>query len=80
MAEVAQLPQAEIVLLQARRQVVPGRRIAGATVRVRSVAAARAALERGGWKIRVRRSRQGSRICLPPEVCFGLWLELRQVN
>ncbi|MBN9660673.1 MAG: VOC family protein [Acidobacteria bacterium] len=80
MAEVAQLPEGEIVLLPGRRQVVPGRRIAGATVRVRSVAAARTALERGGWKTRVRRSRQGSSIFLPPEVCFGLWLELRQVN
>lgn len=80
MAEVARLPEGEVVLLPGQRQVVPGRRIVGATVRVRSVAAARAALERGGWKPRVRRSRQGSSIFLPPEVCFGLWLELRQVN
>ncbi len=78
MAEVARLPEGEVVLLPGKRQVVPGRRIAGATVRVRSMAEARAVLERGGWKTRVLRWEKGQSVFLGPEVGCGLWLELRQ--
>lgn len=78
MAEVARLPEGEIVLLPGRRELVPGRRIAGATVRVRSLAAAQASLERGGWKTQVRRWEKGQSVFLGPEVGCGLWLELRQ--
>lgn len=77
-AEVARLPEGEVVLLPGQRQVVPGRRIVGATVRVRSVAAAQGVLERGGWKARVLRWEKSQSVFLGPEVGCGLWLELRQ--
>jgi hypothetical protein len=50
---------------------VPGRRIVGATVRVRDLAAARRVLGGRGREI-------GSSIFLPPELTHGLWLELRE--
>src|SRR5258705_2698945 len=43
-ASVAHLVEGDVVLLPAARQLVPGRRIMGATVRVRDLAAARRAL------------------------------------
>jgi catechol 2,3-dioxygenase-like lactoylglutathione lyase family enzyme len=69
-ATVAQLTEGEVVLLQGARQLVPGRRIVGATVRVRDLAAARRVLAGRGQEI-------GSSIFLPPALTHGLWLELR---
>ena len=69
-APVAHLTEGEIVFLPAARQLVPGRRIVGATLRVRDLAAAR--------KVLAGRGREaGSSIFLPPALTHGLWLELR---
>jgi catechol 2,3-dioxygenase-like lactoylglutathione lyase family enzyme len=67
---VAHLTEGEVVLLPAARQLVPGRRIVGATLRVRDLAAARKVLAGRGQEI-------GSSVFLPPALTHGLWLELR---
>ena len=69
-AQVAHLNEGEVVLLPGARQLVPGRPIVGATVRVRDLAAARKVLAGRGQEI-------GSSIFLPPALAHGLWLELR---
>jgi catechol 2,3-dioxygenase-like lactoylglutathione lyase family enzyme len=76
---VATLPEGEVLLFHepARQQ----RRIAGATVRVRNLAAARRILERDPRVRDVLVAKRGaSSIFLPPSVTHGLWLELRQVT
>jgi hypothetical protein len=72
-AQIASLDEGEVVLLPAARQLLPGRRIVGATVRVRDLAAARRVLAGRGRVI-------GSSIFLPPEITHGLWLELREMR
>jgi hypothetical protein len=72
-AQVAQLDEGEVVLLPAARQLVPGRRVVGATVRIRDLAAARRVLAGRGRTI-------GSSIFLPPAITHGLWLELREIR
>lgn len=72
-ATVARLPEGEILLLPASRQVATGRPIVGATLRVRSLDAARRVLARGGVAIR---DTPAATFVLP-EAAHGLWLELR---
>jgi glyoxalase-like protein len=72
-AQVAHLAEGDVVLLPASRQLVPGRRIVGATMRVRDLATARRVLGGRGRAI-------GSSIFLPPELTHGLWLELREMR
>jgi hypothetical protein len=69
-AQIARLTEGEVALLPGARQLVPGRPIVGATVRVRDLAAARNVLAGRGQEI-------GSSIFLPPALTHGLWLELR---
>lgn len=69
-ATVAHLTDGEVILLPAGRQIVPGRRIVGATVRVRDLAAARQVLAGRGRE-------SGASIFLPPALTHGLWLEFR---
>jgi catechol 2,3-dioxygenase-like lactoylglutathione lyase family enzyme len=70
-APVAHLVEGEVVLLPAARQLVPGRRVVGATLRVKDLAAARRVLAGRGQAI-------GSSIFVPPARTHGLWLELRK--
>ena len=72
-AHVARLAEGEVVLLPGARQLVRGRRIVGATVRIRDLATAERATGGRGQKI-------GSSIFLPPAVTHGLWLELREMR
>ncbi|HXW05137.1 MAG TPA: VOC family protein [Vicinamibacterales bacterium] len=80
-AQVAGLPEGHVVLLPGSRQVVPGRRIVGATLRVRSLDAASAVLERqpfGRRLVRVTDARSAS-VFIPPGEAHGLWIELREI-
>jgi catechol 2,3-dioxygenase-like lactoylglutathione lyase family enzyme len=78
-AEVAELPEGTVVLLPGRRQAIPGRPIAGATVRVKSLATARKALEQVPGSVLASASGPGwSNVFLPPAITHGLWLELRE--
>jgi len=76
-AEVLGLGDGEVYLLPAAWQSVPGRKIVGATLRVRSVAKAREVLARGGLTgLREAQSERGASLFLPPAVTHGIWLEL----
>lgn len=75
-AGAATFPDGEIVLLPASRRLVPGRRIVGATIRTRSLAALREAMARAGLDApSVRRTPRGTSVVLPPDLAHGLWLE-----
>ncbi len=77
-AEVVSLQDAQIYLLPASRRLMPGRKIVGATVGVRSLAAARAALH-----VRLphrTRNGGGKSLFLPPSLTHGIWLELRETR
>jgi hypothetical protein len=77
-AEVVPLQEAEIYLLPPSRQLAPGRKIVGATVSVKSLAAARASL-RLPQTVEKPLAKDRS-LFLPPSVTHGLWLELREVR
>jgi hypothetical protein len=74
---VARLPEGEVRLGPGGR--AQGRRIEGATVRVRDLPAARRILERDPRiKDAIVANRDASSLFLPPAVTHGLWLEFRQ--
>lgn len=72
-AHVAKLNEGVVVLLPGARQLVPGRRIVGATLRVGSVAIARKALG-----VAAQTSSSPTSVFVPPSSTHGLWLELRE--
>jgi len=75
-ADVAVLPQGRIVLLPSKYMILEGRPVVGATLKVRSLAAARAFFARTPWAGAVVSN--GSSVFLPPAVTHGLWLEFRE--
>jgi catechol 2,3-dioxygenase-like lactoylglutathione lyase family enzyme len=76
-AEVMAVGDGEVYLLPVARQVTPGRKIVGATVRVRNLEKAREVLARAGFTgLREARSERGHSLFLPPAVTHGIWLEL----
>jgi catechol 2,3-dioxygenase-like lactoylglutathione lyase family enzyme len=78
-ATVARLAEGEVVLLPGSRQLVPGRRIVGATLRTKSLSATRDALTEGGLDVPATVSREdGTSIFLTPDLTHGIWLELRE--
>ncbi len=79
LATVARLEEGEVVLLPGSRQLVPGRRIVGATLRTKSLSAAREALTDGGLAVPAPVSTEdGTSIFLSPDLTHGIWLELRE--
>ena len=76
-AEVAQLGAESVVLLPGSRQLVAGRPIIGAVVRVKSLSTARQIIGAAGLLPDAPAGRATSSIFLPPTVTHGLWLELR---
>ncbi len=78
-ATVARLPQAEVVFLPRSRQLVPGRRIVGATLRTRDLDAVRRVLAASSWSTPpVVEGTNGRSLFLPPSLTQGIWLEFRQ--
>jgi catechol 2,3-dioxygenase-like lactoylglutathione lyase family enzyme len=78
-ATLARFPEGDVVLLPKDRQLVPGRRIVGATLRVRSLATVEAVLARGASPAPGRvAGPQGTSIFLAPALTHGLWLEFRE--
>jgi catechol 2,3-dioxygenase-like lactoylglutathione lyase family enzyme len=71
-AAVARLQEGEVRLLPASHQLVAGRRIVGATLRVGNVETARAILGRG---LPVVASPSGRSVFVPPSRAHGIWLE-----
>jgi catechol 2,3-dioxygenase-like lactoylglutathione lyase family enzyme len=80
-ATVATLPDGdEVVLLPASRQLVAGRPIVGATIRVKNLATARRVLAAvPGLEFDAVLDRDAGRVFLPPTAAHGMWLELRQI-
>jgi hypothetical protein len=76
-ADVARLREGDVVFLPADRQQVKGRPIVGATVRVKSAAAARRVIESAGIAVRVAPG--GASAFVAPEAANGLWLEFREI-
>lgn len=76
---VATLPQGEVLFLPETYQRVAGRRIVGATLRVRNLDAVRhiLAAQEGEVPPVVIAPQQRS-IFLPPELAHGIWLEFRE--
>ena len=77
-AEVARFEEGDLILLPGSRQMVPGRRIVGATVRVKNAAIARASISAAVAKDRMVAS--GGSIFVRPEAAHGLWLEFRPAS
>ncbi len=75
-ATVARLQEGDVLLLPGSRQVVDGRRIVGATLRVGSIETARTVLGRGqAAPLEIVASKYGRSVFLPPSRTHGLWLE-----
>ncbi len=78
-ATVARLQEGDVVLLKGARQIVAGRPIVGATLRVGSLDKAREILDRGQPRpLPVVTSADGRSVFLPPSRTHGLWLEFRE--
>jgi catechol 2,3-dioxygenase-like lactoylglutathione lyase family enzyme len=76
---VARFTEGDVVLLPRGRQVVPGRPIVGATLRVRRLDTVEAVLARSGLPVPRRvRTPKGESLLLRPQDTHGLWLELRE--
>jgi catechol 2,3-dioxygenase-like lactoylglutathione lyase family enzyme len=75
-AEVAHLSEGAVVFLPGTRQLVPGRRIVGAALRVASLARVRKVL---GVVAQASPSTATS-VFLPPTSTHGLWLEFREAR
>ncbi len=78
-ATVARVPDGEIVFLPAARQVLPGRKIVGVTVRVRSLNAVRRVIaDRLGQSLPNVPSARGVSVFIPPTLANGIWIEFRE--
>lgn len=75
MADVAHLPEGDLVFLPANRALLPGRCVVGATLRVRSIVAAQQVLDGSPWRASIVKA--GGSLFVPPAVANGLWLEFR---
>jgi hypothetical protein len=66
-------------LLPGSRQLVPGRRIIGATVQTRDLGALRRILMKNGRDVPATVETKSSKsIFLSPDITHGIWLEFRE--
>ena len=78
---VATLPRGEIVLLPGSRQLVPGRKIVGATLRVQDLALLQRMLAQGRRGLHPAvQTRNWRSVFLPPDATHGIWLEFREAH
>jgi catechol 2,3-dioxygenase-like lactoylglutathione lyase family enzyme len=78
-ATVARLREGDVIFLPRTRQVISGRRIAGATLRVGSIETARDRLSTGQLSpLPIVTSPEGRSVFVPPSRAHGLWLEFRE--
>jgi hypothetical protein len=76
--EVAQFPEGEVLLLPASHQRVKGRRIVGATLRVRRLSKVRQILEAQRTPVTVSDVSSPASVFVAAEHTHGIWLEFRQ--
>ena len=80
-ADVATLGRGAVLLLPGGRQLVPNRPIVGATLRVKNLAATRAAIGSIAATNLQTASGPGWSSCfVPPAAAHGLWLEFREIR
>lgn len=78
-AQAAELKEGEVIFLPPSFQLIPGRQIIGATVKVRSIEAVKAALKQSGMKVsQVVKNGGTVSFFLSPDLTHGIWLEFRQ--
>lgn len=78
-ATVVKLPQAEVLLLPGSRQLVPSRRIIGATIRTRNLNSLQSVLTENSRSVPpVVFTANGQSMFIPPSMACGIWLEFRQ--
>ena len=77
-AEVARFVEGEVVFLPGTHQRVRGRRIVGATVRVRSLAAVRKVLESRRIPVSAADDGPSESLFVAPASAHGIWLEFRE--
>lgn len=76
-APVARFAEGDVLLLPGSRQVAPGRRIVGVTLRVANLETARATLDRSQpVPLAVVPSAGGRSVFVAPQRTHGIWLEL----
>ena len=78
-AEVARLTSGTVVLLPELHQILKGRRIVGATLRVADLSAARRIVGRRTDTAKSYIVATDRSLFLPPSITHGLWIELRQL-
>jgi hypothetical protein len=80
-APVARFAEGAVVMLPAGRQLVPGRKIVGVTLRVRALAAIQGVLGRAGGTVPERvATADGASVFIPPDRAHGLWIEFRETQ
>lgn len=79
-ADIARFNEGEVLLLPASHQRVKGRRIVGATLRVRNLSKARAILETQRIPLAAASPSPARSVFVAPEHAHGIWLELRETN
>jgi hypothetical protein len=78
---VARFPRGDVVLLPGSRQLLPGRKIVGATFRVRDLGLLRRALAQGRRKAPPAvQTMSGRSAFLAPDLTHGIWLEFRETR
>lgn len=78
-ARVAKFKAADVILLPGSFQVVPGRRIIGATMRTIDLNGFKDLLENGSRSNYPEiKTENWQSIFIPPDVAHGMWLELRE--
>jgi hypothetical protein len=78
---VARFALGDVVLLPGRRQLVQGRPIVGATIRVRSLDTLRGTLTQGRLKAPPAvQTMHGRSVFLAPDITHGIWLEFREAH
>ena len=76
--ERGRLPEGEVLIIPAARQMVAGRRIVGVTMATKSMELVKAALSNAAPAVRDSAIARGRSVFLPPSVTHGVWIELRE--
>ncbi len=77
-AATAKMEEGKIVFLPESRQLLPGRRIIGASIRTRDLKAVRQVLEKNFPDKPELFRIKGRSLFIPPNLTYGIWLEFRE--
>jgi hypothetical protein len=78
---VARFAEGEVIVLPGIRQELRGRRIIGATIRVRSLATVQKLLAANKFEVPpARGTREGRSLFVPARMTYGMWIEFRELR